>query len=200
MSYLLLSPWSGCDLNYNTVSSGFQESTMGMSGARVPQPHTPDFPDSEPWKRYRHPCRAGRGRERSRLCSVPPDTDLEMLEMPGASISPGLTEMPQKIGRRFHALVRKMGESHSVLSFYQIYLFNKSQIHFSFIHGHFNPSQLLPLTPHLSPCLFSPSYVSFPSDFFFDHELFRSALTFPNTWKIWGFFPLILFSHFIVLY
>ena len=118
----------------------------------------------------------------------------------GTSISPGLTEMPQIIGRRFHALVRRMGESHSALSFYQCYLLNKSQIHFSFIHGHFNPSQLLPLTPRLSPCLFSPSYFSFPSDFFFDYELFRSALTFPNTWKIWGFFPPILFSHFIALY
>lgn len=78
----------------------------------------------------------------------------------------------------------------------------------SFIHDHFNLSchlifpGLFQLSPHQSPCLYSSSYIQipFPSDFFFDHESFRRALTFPRTWKIGRFFFPLSFCFLVSLH
>lgn len=58
---------------------------------------------------------------------------------------------------------------------------------------------LLQGSPPRAPCPHAPSYSPFPADFFFDHELFRSVLTFPCTWKVWAFSP-VSFSHFRARY
>lgn len=130
--------------------------------------------------------------------------------MPEGHISLGMTAMPLETGiynrkyvagvKRFHASVRKMGESHNTFSFFLSILppqyIKDLSVSVSFIHDHFNLSchHLFPglcqLSPHQSPCLYSSSYIQipFPSDFFFDHESFRRVLTFPSTWKIGRFF------------
>lgn len=141
----------------------------------------------------------GRGKERSRLCSVPPDTELEMLEMPGGQHLPRPDRHATENWKEIPCFSQEDGREPQCAFFLPNLPLQQITNPFFFHPWPFSPKPTAPIDP--SPVrLFSPSYFSFPSDFFFDHELFRSALTFPNTWKIWGFFPPILFSHCIALY